>query len=593
MKRIFFSNWILLKMGFKVSPWYVLAKIFSSVFQIVQPIGSIWLFKLFLDGILTQQSFQYCVNIIIILIVINEAAYIYTAILNYRFSPIFNQKVTKTVTEALLNKYLHVDMKDLDNPDFYNKYTQVLNDLPTRVVSNIENITNFIGNILSVATVVSLMISMDPWMILVSLIGIVANILFTPFLNKLGYESYKERSGPGRILNYVKRVFYIYDYIKELKLFPIKEVLYKKYDGASDKIISVVKKYSIKHILLVLLIGVLELSGLVVVLLILAYKALAGLLTVGEVSALYNATESLKSGVSSLFSIVPKLMENRLYVDNYLSFMDIHPVIELSDGMKVDHVESIRFENVSFSYSLDSSKLALKNIDLKIEQNQKIALIGHNGAGKSTFINLITRLYDPLEGTLYLNGKPYSLYDINSLRSLFLVVFQDCQKYATTIAENVLMRSLHGAEDEQRVIHALKKVGLYEKVIKFPKGIYTILTKEFDNDGIVFSGGEQQKLIVARALASDAKVIVLDEVTSNMDAVSEHEVFAEILRSVEDKSVIYVSHKLSTTKYADKIYLLNQGEIAESGTHTELMNLHGIYREMFMVQAEKYGDFNV
>ena len=171
-----------------------------------------------------------------------------------------------------------------------------------------------------------------------------------------------------------------------------------------------------------------------------------------------------------------------------------------------------------------------------------------------------------------------------------MVIFQNAQIYAATIAENILQREQCDEKDETIVNQVLEKVGLYSRVKNLPKGIHTTLTKEFCEEGIMFSGGEKQKLIVARALASRAKVIVLDEVTSNMDAISEHEIFDQIMKFAEDKMVVYISHKLSTTKLADKLYLLEKGEITEAGTHKDLMEREGKYREMFLLQAKKYGD---
>src|SRR5699024_6384920 len=180
--------------------------------------------------------------------------------------------------------------------------------------------------------------------------------------------------------------------------------------------------------------------------------------------------------------------------------------------------------------------------------------------------------------------------NIEKLRSQFIVIMQDCQYYATTLAENVLMKIPQSQEEEEKAIKALKTVGLYDKVRTLPNGINSILTKEFSDEGVTLSGGETQKLMVARIFASDAPIIILDEVTSNMDAVSEYNLFREIEEYVENKTIIYISHKLSTTKMADTIYLLSKGELIEKGTHAELMQYKGAYFNMFKLQAEKYGD---
>jgi ATP-binding cassette subfamily B protein len=591
MKRILKNNIILFKKYLEIDPAFVIIKLISSVFQVVQPLSSIWLFKLFLDGIFIQKSFTYCLYIILILVFINLLSQVVYSILNNRFTPISNQMVNAVISKQIMKKYLNVDLKELNNPNFYNKYTQVLRDFPSRVVSMQDTISSFLGNILSIATVITLMAAIDPIIIIISFVSIIANLLITPNINKLGYKIYLEKTTDNRTQDYVKRVFYVYDYIKELKLHSINNLLFKRYDDSNASLIKIIKNYSKRNIFFVLLIGFINILSFFLILIYLASTALRGLLSIGDVSALYNATEQLKSDALSFFSIIPRFMENSMYVEHYMSFMTMDTKIESNNGLTFNgNIKSIAFDNVSYSYIDSMDQAALNNINLTITENQKIALVGQNGAGKSTFVNLLTRLYEPLKGNIYVNGDNYSKINICELRKNFLVIFQDSQIYAATIAENVLMREVSTNEEEEVVIEALKKVDLYDKIQTLSKGIHSNLTKEFEGDGVIFSGGETQKLIVARVLASDAKIIILDEVTSNMDAISEHSVFEQIIQFAENKIVVYISHKLSTTKLADKIYVLESGKIIEEGNHKELMKLGGKYKEMFLVQAEKYGD---
>jgi ATP-binding cassette subfamily B protein len=463
--------------------------------------------------------------------------------------------------------------------------------MPSRIVSFLDTLSNFIGNILSIGAIITLLILLDPLMLLISTASIIINLLINPVLGKIGYQSYLERTHNERIQSYVKRVFYIVDYIKELKFYPVKDLLLQRYDESNSGLINTITKFSTKNIFFIILMSILNILSFAVILIYIAYKALKGIFSIGDVGGLYNATEQFKSTAISFFQILPSFIENSLYVDNYLSFMSTRSIIEEKNiGMPVDSINSIRFDNVSFSYTDRAEKLALNGITLTISNNQKIALIGHNGAGKSTLVNLLTRLYDPLAGTIYLNNKDYKDYKISELRDSFLIIFQDSQKYAVSIAENILMREVRTRDDEIAVMEALRKVDLYDKVRSFKNGIHSILTKEFDNEGIVLSGGETQKLIAARVLTSRARVIVLDEITSNMDAMAEHEIFERVIEYARDKMVLYISHRLSMSKSADKIYVIEDGRIIEQGTHKELMNVASKYRDMFMVQAEKYGE---
>jgi ATP-binding cassette subfamily B protein len=587
MKKIFVNNLILLGYCFKCYPVYFFIKLFSSIFHIVQPVSSILLFKLFLDGIFVKNSFSYCIKIVLVMTTINMAVNILNSIINSWFEPVGNQKILAYMTKQLLNKYIKTDMYKLNNPDFYNKYTQVLNDIPSRSVSLLNILSNFLGNMMAVSTIIGLMASMDPAMIAISLIGVIANLIINPWLNKIGYQSYLERTINERIHGYIKRVFYMVDYIKELKIFSIKDLLLKKYDIANFDLIGTYKKYGKKNILCLFSMCIINIICFAVIFLYLAYKAVRGLFTMGDIGALYNSTQELNSSLTSLFSIIPKLMENSIYIDNYLIFMTDKSVIEIHENNGIiESVDSIIFDKVSFSYV--NGKKNLNNINLTIDSNKKIALVGHNGAGKSTFVNLLTRLYDPQEGIIFFNGRDYKELDISKLRSNIFVVFQESQIYAASIAENILMREFRNDVDDQVVFESLQRVGLYDKINTMKNSIHSVLTKEFDDNGVVLSGGEIQRLIIARALVSSAKIIVLDEATSNLDAMAEHEIFNQLIQFVKDKMVIYITHKLSTARMADKIYVLANGTIIEQGTHEELMSFKSTYRDMFLTQAKEY-----
>ena len=219
---------------------------------------------------------------------------------------------------------------------------------------------------------------------------------------------------------------------------------------------------------------------------------------------------------------------------------------------------------------------------------EKIAIVGRNGSGKTTLIKILLRLYDPTSGIVEMDGKDYREYDVRSLRRRIGVVFQDFSCYASSVADNVLLRSVKSEKDEQTVVNSLKLCGLYEKVSALKNGIYTVLTKEFDEDGVIFSGGEMQKLAIARMFANDYDIIIMDEPSSALDPIAEYELNSKIIEAAANKTLIIVSHRLSTTKDADKIIYMENGRIEEMGTHKSLIELNGKYAELFNIQASKY-----
>ena len=251
----------------------------------------------------------------------------------------------------------------------------------------------------------------------------------------------------------------------------------------------------------------------------------------------------------------------------------------------------IKLENISFFYGKGTaySKQALKNVNIEIGKNEKIALVGHNGAGKSTLIKLLLRLYDPTEGSVTLSGVDARDIKLDKYRDMFSVVFQDFKTIALPVFENVLMRPREEGDDAL-VVDALKKSGAYDRVMELPNGIETMLTKEFDENGAVLSVGQSQKIAIAHAFVKNSPFIILDEPSSALDPVAESEMYNNMMQAGEGKGMIFISHRLSSAVGADRIYMLEKGEVVESGTHAELLALNGKYADMFKKQAQNYVD---
>ena len=285
---------------------------------------------------------------------------------------------------------------------------------------------------------------------------------------------------------------------------------------------------------------------------------------------------------------ITNLSDKFLYIEDFLWLMNYKPNIEeMTHNIKDFQFEKIQFKNVSFKYA-NKEKKALNNVNLEIKKGEKVAIIGYNGAGKTTLTKLLLKLYNPEEGQIYINDLSYNNLTSLDIRTKCSIILQNFQVYCATVLENVLMREQKNDEDEKIVIEALKKVGLYNKIMSLPNGINTILTKEFSNEGVELSGGERQKLAIARVFASNAPLVVLDEPTSALDPFAEKEINDDIIKMGDKKTTIIISHRLSTIVNVDKIYVMKEGQIIESGTHNELMNNRNIYYEMFTAQAELY-----
>ena len=325
------------------------------------------------------------------------------------------------------------------------------------------------------------------------------------------------------------------------------------------------------------------------VMVVAAFQITVGTLSIGDFAALLNSAEQLLQKLISLFGQIPKLSENSIYIEDLRAILDFESEIFSENGEfePINNENSIEFKNVSFTYPGKEIPV-LKNINIEIKHGKTTAIVGYNGVGKSTFVKLLLRFYDPNRGSVSFGNTDYKLLDPEVLREKFGVVFQNYKCYALSVAENVLLDDQLNEESEKKVVSALRYSGIYEKIFALDKGLNTNLSREFDTDGVPLSGGEEQKIAIARAVVEDKDILVMDEPSSALDPIAEYDINQKILSLSRNKTVVLISHRLSTVKMADMIYMMDNGEIIESGTHNELMSLQGKYYEMFTKQAEKY-----
>lgn len=424
---------------------------------------------------------------------------------------------------------------------------------------------------------------------------------------RLGFARDQELKPIERKRSYFNRVFYLSDYAKELRLNPLADRLREEFDTTNSQVYPVIKKYGRKQLWVSFAGGYLSNDILVntVYLGYLVYRTVVKkALSYGSAMALFQASSSLKYALMNLAMLFPRFEQHGLYVEKIRTFLAFESTMESGqEKIASGDFKSLSLEGVSFAYGEDAD--TLHDITMSVKAGEKIAIVGYNGAGKSTLIKLILRLYDVKAGAVKVNGRDIREYDLGSYRNLFASVFQDYKIFASTVADNVRMEAAEGetdvlggrkstasgrpAEDGEGAIRqALLESGFGERLDTLQKGVDTQLTREFDPDGINLSGGEAQKVAIARVFYKYCPVIILDEPSSALDPVSEYNLNHAMLRAAEHKAVIFISHRLSSTVMADRIYMLEKGRIIESGSHRELMDLDGKYARMFRMQAEKY-----
>lgn len=579
-------NLIGLKYAFKFCPLLVVFAIIKIISSVVVAIVEVDLIanaiNIVMNGGKINVLFNFLIGRIIILVICTLFDCIYSRFIIGKYRVVYNMKMES----FLYSKVKDVDMESYDNPEFYDRFSRALNNSS---FTGMNVFTTFVNFLTSLCTTLALgvYISRDWVLLLIILVSAVISLICTNISNKVWYKGYKKTEKYRRFNFYIKRTFYQQKYAAEMKTTDVDKLLLKRYDEnikISEKVYSKSERemiiadgtYSFVH-------NLFEQAGSYIYL---VYRLFDGM-GIDVFTATVNATFKFFRNFVSMVSIFAELRNNSNYISDFVWVLNYRPIIEKNEGIdSVEEFESLSVDNLVFSYP-NTDFNSIDGLNITVNKGEKIAIVGDNGSGKTTLMKLLLHFYNPSSGCIKYNGIDLNEYNEKALRKEFSIVFQDFQIYAVSIAENVLMRRLKDKDDEERVYNALEKVGLLEKVKGLKEGIYTQVTREFDNSGASFSGGERQRLAIARVFASDASVYILDEPTASLDPLAEERINKLIIQNV-DKTMFIIAHRLSTVVDADKIYLIRNGQIKEQGTHEELMNLKGTYFNMFNTQKSLY-----
>ncbi len=506
------------------------------------------------------------------------------------FSSVGGKTIYKNLNEKILKKAAEVDVACYENPEFFDNYkraTEILTDSLYYELGYYISVV-FSGTISGIF-LVAYVASIDAKLLLI-LLSVVAVLGIDAVKNKINYKKDKEMTIHKRQKAYVQRVVFLRDYAKDARTSNIFAVMKKRFTEAVDNNREIIAKYGKKLAFFELLTGILvEAFPVVATYSYAAYRFVVKKnLKVADFSVLMTAISNIKDVLSDLGEAVNNIQKYSLYFGNLRTFLNFESTVK-SGNKELTEIESVEFKNVSFTYP-GAEKPSLNNVNLKIETKQTVAVVGKNGAGKSTFVKLLLHFYDPTEGEIFVNGINIKEYDILSLRQKIGTVFQDYKVFALSVDENVLCREVKSDCDLAKSEKALRLSGVYEKIETLPQKSATVLTREFDDKGAGLSGGEAQKVAAARMFAHDFSMAVLDEPSSALDPIAEYKMYESLIEATENKTVVYISHRLSSAVLSDKIYVFDGGTVAEEGSHEELMSKGGIYAEMFTMQASSYND---
>ena len=517
-----------------------------------------------------------------------------TSRLNSFVTRIAGEKIVRYVKLQIMNKAKDLDLASFDRPEFYEKLENANREAGHRPIQVLNQTLNIFSNVIKLVSYIAILASAKDiwWMALVMAAIAIPRAIINFSYRRKTFRYIRRRSKERRQMNYYSDLMVNKDMVKEIRMFDLSDKFIERYDEAFSVyykgLRSLIVRENIWHIVLAVISSV----SSCIMYLVIAGMVFEGDIMIGDYQLYTGALMTVSGCVVSLIELSASIYEGTLFIDNLIAYINeektVVPSVKTPEKIMHGKPHTIEFRNVSFAYP-GSDRMVIKNVSLTLRPGETVVLVGLNGAGKTTFIKLLTRLYDPTEGEILLDGRNIKEYDIKELYGIFGIIFQDFGKYAVSVSENIKFGDVHRQNvDEEKVTDAARQANATDFISRLPDGYNTPLMRYFEENGIELSIGQWQKLAIARAFYSDSDILILDEPTASLDPMAEQEIFNQFDELRRDKMTIFVSHRLSSATIASKIVVLEYGELVEEGTHHELMEKHGRYYELFSTQASRY-----
>lgn len=592
VKTVFANNFYMLKQIFSASPSFVL---FQAADAVRGQVSIFFEHTVLIGYVLEAAEFGYpfkkVAGVILLLAALITIGMFFTVYQGEYVGPRERPKVRQKIKMKLYEKARDMDLECYDDPEFYNSQVLAISEIDNQIERVMKFVIDTLSGLAAFVTTAIYFLYKDKTAILFAFGAFVLSMIFEQLYNKQNYLARVEGIPFSRKRDYIKRIYYLNDYAKEIRLNPgVSDILFDRFEAANDEVYAVEKKYALKKWFFGFMRRYVCNSFFADVLFIgyLVYQAaVLHSISFSTVAILYGSFGRLKNSMRVFSETYPFACETSLYVNKIREFLNYEPKILSKEKLApTNEAKEIELDKVSFAYGKNTEML-IKDLNLHIKPGEKIALVGYNGAGKTTLVKLLMRLYDTKTGVIKADGRDIKDYDVKKYHDTIGTVFQDFQIFAGSVKENVLLDVADGIDDEG-IKKALTQSGLMERISKFEKGLDTELTTEFSQEGVNLSGGESQKLAISRVFYKDAGLMILDEPSSALDPIAEYQLNHAMLEATGDKTVIFISHRLSTTRIADRIIMLENGKIVEQGSHEELLAMKGKYAQMWKLQAGAY-----
>ena len=488
----------------------------------------------------------------------------------------------------LMNKAATIDLAMYENAEFYDKLERARRQTTGRVVL-MSMVLSQLQDLITIFFLSAGLIAFEPWLILLLIVAVLPSFISEAYFSRFSYSLVRSWTPQRRELDYLRYIGASVETAKEIKVFGLDHFLSSRFKKIADEYFSVNKSLAIKRTIAGTVLQVLSVIAYYGAYILIILRTVKGVISLGDLTFLSGSFNRLQNQLQGILSTFTRITESALYLQDYYDFLAIKPTIldhadAISVSQKITH--GLRFDKVGFKYP-GTEEWALRNLSFTLQAGEKLALVGENGSGKTTLVKLIARMYDPSEGTIYLDEIDIKKYSLDSYRKLIGVIFQDYVRFSFKAGENIAIGNIDHAEKTNE-IESSASLSLADQVInQLPAKYNQMLGKRFA-DGVDLSGGEWQKIALARAYMRNASIVILDEPTASLDARAEYEVFKRFAELTKGKTAVIISHRFSTVRMADRILVLKKGELLEIGSHEQLLANKGLYHELFSLQAQGY-----
>jgi ATP-binding cassette, subfamily B, bacterial len=583
-----------LRLVWEASPPLMMGMALFTLIGGFTPLATVIIARLLIDGALTaiRQGTLAPIWLPVILQLAVGLLNGFSNTISSLFQSLLQDRVSNHVQSMVLRKANTLDLSFFENPEFYDKLRHASEEAVNKPIAMISQTFGLGRTLITLLSMLGLILHLAWWLAIVALIVPIPSFIASSRYGLKNYRMMRWQSPEKRQQMYINRLMTIDDFNKEIKLFNLGDFFIRRYQFLAQKFYDENKHLQVARSLNNFLWSALSIAANSGIYLYIALQAVKRIISLGALSQYTMAVNQAGQNFQGVLDGISSMYENHLFVNTLFEFLEYqpkivspeHPVpIEIPQTSKGLDIE---FHNVSFTYP-DKAEPTLKNVSFTLRSGETIALVGRNGAGKTTLVKLLTRLYDPDEGEILISGHNVKEYDLKELREHIGVIFQDYVKYNLKVSENIGVGRVGEVENFDLIDAAAHKSGANTVIEQLEDGYHSMLGRWFDK-GAQLSGGEWQKVALARAFMRDARILILDEPTSALDAQAEYDVFTRFRYLTEGKTAIFISHRFSTVRLADRIFVIENGEVIENGSHQELMALDGRYAQLFNLQAEAY-----